>query len=346
MSRVARTVALALAEQLGHEAAGGTFPAGCDETTCFLRLNRYPACPFAVNTLGLVPHTDSDFLTVLCQDQVGGLQLMMDSRWVAVKPRPDALIVNIGDLFQVTVLVRPAGRCHSSATTRYRAIAAAKHLYVLKFWPSRSIDRSTHMIYRFLSAATPYLCVDYMFCHLQPFLFEIVPDELRASVCVCVALITTGVEQQQVQERGAQGGGQRQVGALLRSLFPVPVVRLARGYVQRAVAVQGLHLPRVPEEGAGRRQEDRQKDRAPQLSQTSSSGMRSSDAYSTGCEAGLVLVGPWCSDGHPCVRRSVSIFSRWRPGVRRAPLLSLSMSTGPTSVSRHTQKWGKILIVN
>jgi isopenicillin N synthase-like dioxygenase len=133
MSRVARTVALALAEQLGHEAAGGTFPAGCDETTCFLRLNRYPACPFALNTLGLVPHTDSDFLTVLCQDQVGGLQLMMDSRWVAVKPRPDALIVNIGDLFQVTVLVRPAGRCHSSATTRYRAIAAAKHLYVLKF---------------------------------------------------------------------------------------------------------------------------------------------------------------------------------------------------------------------
>ncbi|KAK3144219.1 hypothetical protein QOZ80_4AG0310200 [Eleusine coracana subsp. coracana] len=95
MSRVARTVALALAESLGH-----AFPAGCDDTTCFLRLNRYPACPFASDTFGLVPHTDSDFLTVLCQDQVGGLQLMKDSRWVAVKPRPDALIVNIGDLFQ------------------------------------------------------------------------------------------------------------------------------------------------------------------------------------------------------------------------------------------------------
>ncbi|KAI4357082.1 hypothetical protein L6164_001053 [Bauhinia variegata] len=32
--------------------------------------------------------------------QVGGLQLMKDSKWVTVKPNPDALIVNIGDLFQ------------------------------------------------------------------------------------------------------------------------------------------------------------------------------------------------------------------------------------------------------
>ncbi|WVZ86448.1 hypothetical protein U9M48_033223 [Paspalum notatum var. saurae] len=101
MSRVAKTVAVSLAGSLlqqGHQAAA--FPAGCDETTCFLRLNRYPACPFGAETFGLVPHTDSDFLTVLCQDQVGGLQLMKDSRWVAVKPHPDALIVNIGDLFQ------------------------------------------------------------------------------------------------------------------------------------------------------------------------------------------------------------------------------------------------------
>jgi len=116
MSRVAKTVAVALAGSLlqghgdrdhDHEAAAtaASFPPGCDETTCYLRLNRYPACPFAADTFGLVPHTDSDFLTVLCQDHVGGLQLLKDARWVAVKPRPDVLIVNIGDLFQVTVLL-------------------------------------------------------------------------------------------------------------------------------------------------------------------------------------------------------------------------------------------------
>ncbi|KAI4992942.1 hypothetical protein ZWY2020_007255 [Hordeum vulgare] len=104
MSRVADTVAGTLAENLGHEAGGGggesAFPGGCDGTTCFLRLNRYPACPFAADSLGMVPHTDSDFLTILFQDQVGGLQLIKDARWVAVKPHAEALIVNVGDLFQ------------------------------------------------------------------------------------------------------------------------------------------------------------------------------------------------------------------------------------------------------
>lgn len=70
--------------------------------TCFLRLNRYPPCPSA-SVFGLCPHTDSDFLTILHQDAaVGGLQLRLNSsgRWVAVRPRPGALIVNVGDLLQ------------------------------------------------------------------------------------------------------------------------------------------------------------------------------------------------------------------------------------------------------
>ncbi|KAJ6981837.1 hypothetical protein NC653_025058 [Populus alba x Populus x berolinensis] len=38
--------------------------------------------------------------------EVGGLQLMKDSKWVAVNPNQDALIVNIGDLLQDHVTVR------------------------------------------------------------------------------------------------------------------------------------------------------------------------------------------------------------------------------------------------
>ncbi|KAJ4981711.1 hypothetical protein NE237_032548 [Protea cynaroides] len=63
-------------------------------------MNRYPPCPLPWKVFGLMPHTDSDFLTILYQDQVGGLQLVKDGRWVTVKPNPEALIVNIGDLFQ------------------------------------------------------------------------------------------------------------------------------------------------------------------------------------------------------------------------------------------------------
>ncbi|EER95722.1 hypothetical protein BDA96_02G003200 [Sorghum bicolor] len=72
----------------------------CTRSTCFLRLNRYPPCPAPSGAYGLCPHTDSDFLTILHQDGVGGLQLVKAGRWVAVKPNPGALIVNVGDLLQ------------------------------------------------------------------------------------------------------------------------------------------------------------------------------------------------------------------------------------------------------
>ena len=115
MSKLAGTLARVLAEAVlgwGRPAAGERFPEGCDETTCFMRLNRYPPCPISADAFGLVPHTDSDFLTVLCQDQqVGGLQLMKGARWVAVKPIPGALIVNIGDLFQVRCYAHHFARC-------------------------------------------------------------------------------------------------------------------------------------------------------------------------------------------------------------------------------------------
>ncbi|WCJ22552.1 2-oxoglutarate (2OG) and Fe(II)-dependent oxygenase superfamily protein [Euphorbia peplus] len=49
---------------------------------------------------GLLPHTDSCLLTILYEDQTGGLQLKKDGKWRSVRPNPDAVIVNTGDLFQ------------------------------------------------------------------------------------------------------------------------------------------------------------------------------------------------------------------------------------------------------
>ncbi|RLN33369.1 gibberellin 2-beta-dioxygenase 8-like [Panicum miliaceum] len=72
----------------------------CPRSTCFLRLNRYPPCGAASGAFGLCPHTDSDFLTILHQDGVGGLQLRKGVQWLAVEPNPGALIVNVGDLLQ------------------------------------------------------------------------------------------------------------------------------------------------------------------------------------------------------------------------------------------------------
>lgn len=101
MSRLAHQLVGILAEGLGYD--GTYIKENCTCDTCYLRLNHYPPCPVKTGIHGLIPHTDSSFLTIVCQDQVGGLQLMKDDRWITVKPNLDALIVNIGDLFQVRI---------------------------------------------------------------------------------------------------------------------------------------------------------------------------------------------------------------------------------------------------
>ncbi|XVF62894.1 hypothetical protein PTKIN_Ptkin09bG0045400 [Pterospermum kingtungense] len=61
----------------------------------------YPPCPEPELTFGISRHSDNDFLTVLLQDQIGGLQVFYQDQWVDAPPVPGALVVNIGDLLQI-----------------------------------------------------------------------------------------------------------------------------------------------------------------------------------------------------------------------------------------------------
>ncbi|CAI9110934.1 OLC1v1011044C1 [Oldenlandia corymbosa var. corymbosa] len=62
-------------------------------------VNFYPKCPQPDLTLGLKRHTDPGTITLLLQDQVGGLQATRDNgkTWITVQPVEGAFVVNLGD---------------------------------------------------------------------------------------------------------------------------------------------------------------------------------------------------------------------------------------------------------
>ncbi|XP_030942926.1 protein DMR6-LIKE OXYGENASE 2-like [Quercus lobata] len=73
------------------------------DQTSYIRLNHYNPCPAPHLALGLGRHQDSGVLTILNEDDVGGLEVKRktDGEWVRVKSAPDAYIINIGDTTQV-----------------------------------------------------------------------------------------------------------------------------------------------------------------------------------------------------------------------------------------------------
>ncbi|XP_040374306.1 1-aminocyclopropane-1-carboxylate oxidase homolog 1-like isoform X2 [Rosa chinensis] len=66
----------------------------------------YPACPQPELTVGISKHADRTFITVLLQDNVGGLQVLHHNMWIDVNPVPGALVVNIGDFLQVAAYIK------------------------------------------------------------------------------------------------------------------------------------------------------------------------------------------------------------------------------------------------
>ena len=101
--------------------------------TSTVRLNHYPVgdpVPEAerreLNELGEValgPHTDPGVLTLLLQDETGGLQARSRTNgWIDIEPRPGTIVVNIGDTLQVWTNDRYVAAVHRviPMTTRSR----------------------------------------------------------------------------------------------------------------------------------------------------------------------------------------------------------------------------------
>jgi isopenicillin N synthase-like dioxygenase len=66
----------------------------------YCKLIRYPPTP--AGSRGVGAHKDSGFLTLLLQDEVGGLSAETPTgQWLDIAPIPDSLVVNIGELLQI-----------------------------------------------------------------------------------------------------------------------------------------------------------------------------------------------------------------------------------------------------
>lgn len=71
------------------------------DSSSALRVNYYPPCPVADLTFGSPAHKDYGCLAILCQDEIGGLEILRNGQWVSVKPEKGFLTVNVGDIVQV-----------------------------------------------------------------------------------------------------------------------------------------------------------------------------------------------------------------------------------------------------
>lgn len=91
-----RGCALALGLDADYFAAHGTA-----DPLLLLRFFNYPTRPVPPGLdvqWGVGEHTDYGLLTMLWQDDVGGLQVRTDQGWVAAPPLPGTFICNIGDM--------------------------------------------------------------------------------------------------------------------------------------------------------------------------------------------------------------------------------------------------------
>lgn len=99
MAGLDRVVMKMVAENYGiekeHESLLGSI-------SYLLRLIKYQGPEINGTNLGIIPHTDKSFMSILHQHQVKGLEIKTkDDEWMAIDPYPSSFIVMAGDAFMV-----------------------------------------------------------------------------------------------------------------------------------------------------------------------------------------------------------------------------------------------------
>lgn len=121
-TRAAHAIMEAIALSLGLER--GYFRANLTAApTLLFRIFHYPASPVGDDGWGVGEHTDYGLLTLLAQDDAGGLQVKTRDGWIDAPPIEGALVCNIGDM-----LDRLTGGHYRSTPHRVRNVSGRGRL--------------------------------------------------------------------------------------------------------------------------------------------------------------------------------------------------------------------------
>ncbi len=111
------------------------FDGAMREPVANLRLLHYPASEKVFDAFGCGPHSDYGFMTILAQDDVGGLEVEgINGAWIPVPPVPGAFVVNLGDL-----LTRWTGGLYRARRHRV-ADTAGQERYSIPFFLDPNVD--------------------------------------------------------------------------------------------------------------------------------------------------------------------------------------------------------------
>lgn len=135
--------------------------------SCQLPMSRgafvyYPPQPPAIGAdqFGVAPHTDFGMLTLLCQDDVGGLQVQgATGQWVQAPPIAGSLVINVGDL-----LARWTSQMYRSTPHRVINASGRERLsLVLAFDPDPDTVIDPEQVFPGRKdQAVPITCGDYL----------------------------------------------------------------------------------------------------------------------------------------------------------------------------------------
>ncbi|CAN4087737.1 unnamed protein product [Withania somnifera] len=131
----------------------------------YLRINNYSPTESTENVQeveGLGMHTDMSCITIVCQDEVGGLQVRSkEGKWMDIDPCQHTLVVNVGDLLEAW----SNGKLRSS---EHRVVLTepVSRFSIAFFWcfedeklivaPEEVVGKGNLKVYK------PFVCADYL----------------------------------------------------------------------------------------------------------------------------------------------------------------------------------------